>query len=680
MKSPRSPPVPRDISAIQTLIDQGQGPTIMNPNRLYHLSKIPINRDDYSKLSHIKLNSPTIFTITGPTGCGKSTFALLHLLPGRRMIILCPSKANAANLLTEFNQRIPDTIRKLNLTYFSPSAGLANYRAIWNYEDPVLIMTNSDFVTFVTRHHCFPPCHYLVMDEYHLQNRASTEARMIIMNCRSIIPGNNPTFIFISATPPDEPVPPPRLKGITQISCPVPDILSLPVPDIYRRSKHRRYSNNYLLIIADSCESAHILTARLRDLQEEVFCCCACPSPATVASFLRKVMRDCTVICTPDTESGMTFPCSHMVNPGTSVTTTFKHRIAVNLSTTLSQAQATQRAGRAGRIGHTLLFSPPLPENAPPLQNNPITLASAFLLCTALTRSRPSCPESLTATQLFPRLNTTSPQCAINSLAYNPPLLGLYAMDPSGTLYSELGGTATTFATDNSADLTLFKWPGGSAYSPFLNTLADHDLTRGMTPQLVTTITQEIARKRMIKLVDVQAALITAEEQPTVFAPYLWNALSIFDGPPNLSIEVTKDAPLHDFSGNTRTEPAYMLSQNGHHAWRILETLGGKYTLTTKRSHPPGPTPLGQSIDQPHDFCHRTFSFNGASFQYNSSKLLTPEGFVDPTLVTNALAEALTPVMITQAVLKDPASYVDLSHHSSLFARSANSWLNSLPL
>nr|QED42961.1 putative MP [Leucocoprinus gammaflexivirus D] len=665
----------------QTLISQlreYESTPVMNPHRTARLIRIPITRRDYSALNKIVHDPYNIYTITGPTGCGKSTFALLKIMPGRRTIIVCPSKANAANLLTEFNKRIPDTMRKLKIKGYCPKATLVNFQATWFYETPLLIMTAATFVHFVSTHRAFPPCDLLIHDEYHLQNRFSTETRMIMDNCRSTFPGNNPTMILVSATPPDEPVPPPRTSGITTVLCDIPDIMTRPVPDIYRRSKHLKYSNNYLLIVADSCESAHRLETALRNLGEEVFCACACPSPATVDIFLRHITSNYTVICTPDTESGMTFPCSHMVNPGTSVTALFQDRIVIQKSITLSRAQAAQRAGRAGRSGHTILFTAPLPDTAPPIIVNPIVLGSAYLLVLSLTHHHPTSNEALFATHTFPRLLNCSVRAAQECLLSHPALIGLYKVDNEGTVYSEFGGSATTFATDNANDLTLFKWPGGSAYAPFLNTLAEHDLTKGMTPESIRSITEQIAMTRNLPVGALPDALAAASREPEIFAPYLWSAFEQLAGPSNLSRDVSPTAPLSDFAGTNRCQLEYMLTPMGAQAWRILERLGGTFKLTTERFLKGSTNPQQKVLDHAKDYCHRTFTFRNASIHYSSDPLLGDDNKVSPSKVENLLLVALRPVLITHSALQQPGISVDLLDHLHNLTRTNNPWLSKL--
>ncbi|UQS94393.1 MAG: putative movement protein [Corpardiv virus 2] len=669
----------RTLSLLNAL-EQYPGTPIMNPNPNQKVVKIPITRSNYSSLSKISHLNRNMYTITGPTGCGKSTFALLHLIPGRRALIICPSKANAANLLTEFNQRIPDTIRKLRLKMFSPKATLVNYVSNWYFTTPLLLMTAEDFVSFVAKHRAFPPVDMLIQDEYHLQSRASTETRMILFNVRSTFPGNNPTIIFVSATPPDEPVPPPRTSGITKVECKIPDIMTRPIPDIYRRTKHHRYSNNYLLIVADSCESAHRLTTDLQDLSEDVFCACACPSPSTVDTFLRTVHSNYTVITTPDTESGMTFPCSHMVNPGTSVTAIFRNRVVIQQSISLSQAQASQRAGRAGRSGHTVLFTAPSPRSAPATTSNPIVTGSAYLLVLALTHSHPRSSEAIAITNTFPRLPNTSPRAAQECLLSNPALIGLYRMDNHGQLYAEFGGSSTTFAQDNAADLTLFKWPTGSAYAPFLNTLAEHDLTKGMTKASIDTITETIATSQMLQLSSLPDALQVAAQEPTTYSPYLWLAFKQLHGPTNLHVAVKPTDPLQDYSNNDRCSLEYMLTPTGLAAWHILTQLGATYQTQTVRYHKGGVGPSGNTLDSDYDYCSRQLCFQNETIEYSSKALLDDTGKVSEAKVTSLLLTNLRPLLITTALTQRPDSCCDLSLMSHLFNRSNNPWLNSLNL
>lgn len=507
----------------------------------------------------------------------------------------------------------------------------------------------------------FPPVDVLVLDEYHLGTPHVVRSRFLLRHCFSPVSFDPPqAVVLVSATPPDEPPPPVRTTGITLVRTKIPDPLTYPVAPIYRLSAFPRFSNNYLLIVVDSCEAAHILRDRLTDLGEVVFSLCKCPTPEQAARFLQDYPSSATVIATPDTEAGITVPCSYMVNPGTALKVEFQQSVIVPLVTHLGPKQANQRLGRAGRLGHTVVYLPPDGEERPTDNASFVLLAEAYLQVLALTGSHPRGPEALLVADRFTRLPKLSPSAAIATLTQRQPLVALYQADNTGERYLEYGGTSRTFVKDNAQDFRLFKWPGGSAYAPYLDLCAPHDLTKGMTLGLQRSISDAILDKHpeLIPAINLDSALDAALKDPNPYAEAIWRALKELDGPTNL--HGPGIGPTHE-----RVQPSYMLGPTGAKAWKVLQSLGG-YTR------------IQVTGDQRDPHVHRFFHYGKDSFSFRSTRILNSSGRVDELLVTELLLPPLRPVAATQVLLNHPDLAIDLASFRAHRERSSNPWFKSL--
>jgi hypothetical protein len=581
---------------------------------------------------------------------------------GVTALIVCPSPANAANLLVEFKSRIPNTIARLGLNFLCPSVCICDFSLFVDCTCQLTICTADQLTAFVQTKTMLPPVDYIILDEYHLGTQGVINARFLLRHCTPLCPGfENQKVVLVSATPPDEPPPPIRLSGLTIVKLDVPDPLTLPTPPIYILGCHKPFSNNCLLTVVDSCEAAHTLSERLINLNERCFCLCACPTPEVVARALDSFTYDCTFIATPDTEAGITVPCSIMVNPGLARRIDFKEGVIVPHVASLGERQSNQRLGRAGRLGHTIVYT----QNAGPPQSDSasiVSLGNAYILVLALSAGHPRSLEANLASERFKRLLQLTPRGATKCLTSASPMVALYKVDNDGHHYREFGGSSTTFVVDNAMDFRLFKWPGGSAYAPYLDLCGEHDLSKSSPLSLQKSIADSITARdpSVLMGITIESAVLKAESSPRIFSQAIWQALKTLDGPSNLSgPEVIP--PTHE-----RCQIPYMLSPIGARCWLILRALGGRFTTR----HGGSTNGLVTTL--------REFSFSGERFSYDSSSILDPKGMVDPLRVAALLLPALSPVVATSALADNPKYSIDLTHFRSFAPRSSNSWFKRI--
>jgi len=349
-----------------------------------------------------------------------------------------------------------------------------------------------------------------------------------------------------------------------------------------------------------------------------------------------------------------------MVNPGTALKVEFQQSVIVPLVTHLGPKQANQRLGRAGRLGHTVVYLPPDGKDRPSDNASYVLLAEAYLQILSLTGSHPRGAEARLVTERFSRLSQLSSRAARATLRQLQPLAALYRADNHGNAYQEYGGSATTFVRDNASDFRLFKWPGGSAYAPYLDLCAPHDLSQGMTLSLQRSISDAILddHPELLPAINLDSALSAAARDPDPFVDAIWRALKELDGKTNLhGAHMTRD--------HERAQPRYMLGPVGVKAWDILADLGGFVTVEPE--------------DDPRDVdVSRFFHFRGDKFSFRSTSILNSSGRVDDMLVTEILLPPLRPVAATQVLLNHPDLAIDLATFREHRARSSNPWFKSL--
>jgi hypothetical protein len=612
------------------------------------------------------LKSPqAVGEITGPTNCGKSTFALLPLFDaGLSVLLVQPSAVNVANALVEARFRVPDAVARLKLSHTIPEVAHCTFLNFIDSPAQLNLCDSSAFVSFVHKFGCFPPVDVIVLDEYHLPDHNHLLAYFYLMHLSPVL--NPPRVLFVSATPLDAPPPPVRTDGLTVTTLPVPDIMAPPSGTIYSRQVLGRYGNNVLLVVADCCASAHRLARTLNDLGEAAGCLCACGTVEASAALLRERNRDFTFVATPLTEAGITVNCSHMVNPGKSVRMVFDRGVLHVADLLLGPRQSVQRLGRAGRLRHTLVYTETARGEEALDSPSPVSLGAAYVGVFALTGTRPDSPRLTPALREFPRVSEAGYYAALAGLVAPTPVLELYKRDADGELFSEFGGSASGFVEQCGPHLRLFTWPGGRAFAPFVDLTQPHDPTEGQTLASLKSLSDTLYQARFGSAeVDLEAALAHARTEPEAFAQAIWLGLSQLDGESNLwSNDVTR---VRD-----RGRPSYMFGSVGGRAWEVLASLGGTVEMVgTEITHPGEPD--NYRID-------RLVHFRGQTFSYRSSKIMDDDRMVDEKKVTALLVPHLRPVAATYAIQSDRTVTTDLSSFAKFRPRSANPWFRSLPL
>lgn len=621
-------------------------------------TKCHVTRGNYAEALAFMASDKWFGTIVGPTACGKTTFALLEILNlGVSMLLVQPAGSNVASVMVEFKFRIPMLVEQLSLDYRLPTVAHNAFNGAIDSPAQLNVCTSTDLLRFVIANGCYPPVDVIVLDEFHLPREDHVICRQLLQHLR-----NNPNpqkLIFVSATPPDEPPPPVRTAGLTINELKMPDPLSEPLPPIYLRRTLGKYGNDVYLIIADSCVTSHKLVARLHEAGENACSICPCVSPERTERYFKAFTEDFTFVATPDTEAGLTVDCSYMANPGTVLKTHFRSGVLYSAVFRLGPRQTVQRLGRAGRLRHTIVFTDPGTGDGGLDAPSPVSAGAGYLHTLAYSGQHPTTTDSALAVREFPRLSHMTPLGAFTALKTPTPVLSIYRTDRNGNTFVEFGGKALGFVEQCGPLMKLFTWPGGRAFSPFLDLTTYHDPTAGQTIESLRSLSEAAfsSKPALAASLDIDRALGYAEREPGAFATAIWLALKETRGEPNLT--------GHDLHSE-RTTPSYMFGRLGFRAWCVLAGLGAYVDVVRHNFAKNG-------ID-------RRPTFRGESFSYCSYDVLGADGKVSDAKVTALLLPHLKPVSITFLLQDDPDLSTNLCHFRFARGRSSNGWFNALKL
>nr|QED42966.1 putative MP [Leucocoprinus tobamovirus A] len=430
--------------------------------------RIDISRANYSNFHHA-LNTlrytNTGLLLAGPTGCGKTTFALLKPSYTRRTLIISPTVVNCANVLYEWNTTMPrraKSNRIPNFTFASPDTKLTNH----------VTCTAQQYVDCFRRTNSHPHFDLIVLDEYH------TLALPVVLTLALLRNVAGPhVYVLASATPPGV-----KLLGNTKRL----DLYHSPstITDADIRHHTAPLSPNAL----HNCNRGPVVyllpnnhvSDTLRDNHRAYTDIQQIDNRTTLWQFtdiLRSITHTSTIFITPDVASGITLPMTSLVLFPYTTSIDYDGAVILNRLRPLTTTEHTQAFGRAARVTPTMVYSDPSTTSDDISVSNVYNEATAaiYLAAAHIPLANSSLSSALTA---FPRLQTLSAKAANTCLSLpGAPLTNVYYMDHDANLYDFCGGTATTFIQDNVHDLRLYTTPKTMFIAPFFDMTADYDPT-----------------------------------------------------------------------------------------------------------------------------------------------------------------------------------------------------------
>ncbi|RKF78024.1 hypothetical protein GcM1_214009 [Golovinomyces cichoracearum] len=427
---------------------------------------VPVARGNYDEVrTKIVNGEPGGFVITGPTGCGKSTVALLPLFTrkGSTVLMIEPTQANAANILHEFQLILPNLVAKKIITGNIPPCSFVAPTVSRKPYTPLAVTTTDKLLEFFVAFDEFPKVDYMVIDEFHLPIPSMVKVVELLR-----IFNLAPKYIFVSATAKGYSVSPQLPSAVKVVKSRLP-LGHLP-KNIARTDldprKWQRTGDGTVAVVAPSVEIARKLHAlylswRLRSYLITRY---------TVVSRYLKATRDyrseTVYVLESGVEASLTLSMSVLVSMGASTAIRYDGKVVIEDTRPLDKIVAIQRGGLGGRVIPTLYVTPEAPEvlDESPTADYYKVQAIICALAYGADISKIKCTE---LTKTFPKLLTITKELAtIAMLSGGDPFVNIYKSSKEGILYKECGGTGEGFDELAKKELFVYYYDEGFYVAP----------------------------------------------------------------------------------------------------------------------------------------------------------------------------------------------------------------------
>lgn len=331
--------------------------------------RIPVSnskKNDYSGTLMLHTSPSGVIYHCGPPGCGKSTFGL-HLLwndPERTFLCVQPNPLNMGNQEIDFNQIMPAINNSLNKRFGDiPQAACVDLKE--HGDTPFIARINlttiKDFADFLRKHNAIPMVTTLILDEFHLISADMVLAKTILTALESKV-----EILLSSATPPGVAYKagiPPGVKLQTAVKY-------TPQLPPWRESEFVKslwnpvplFAYGEVILYPMPTDSTASKLADLLSTFEEVehVTCLLSSSPKNMMHEVKTARhRKHCVIITPMIEAGITVTdVAVCVDTGLTNTVVMEKGVIFEKERFLTRDEDTQRTGRNGRDGDTIVFKP----------------------------------------------------------------------------------------------------------------------------------------------------------------------------------------------------------------------------------------------------------------------------------------------------------------------------------
>nr|ATS94408.1 movement protein [Podosphaera prunicola tobamo-like virus] len=426
---------------------------------------VPVSRGDYDKVRTKIVNSAKGgFVITGPTGCGKSTVALLPLFANvdSTALIVEPTQANASNILHEFTNILPNLVLNKIIKGVVPKASFIA-PAISAPVSRFSITTTEKLLEYFYFNGRLPKSDYIIIDEFHLPIPSMVEVVELIRTfdlCKK--------YILVSATAIGFKINAQLPPAVTQIKGNIP-IGKLPVNLTGTDLDPRRWfhqGDGTIAIVAPSVNVARKLFEIYKDWKLRVFLITRFTTVSVYAKACSNYLPYSVYVLEPGVEAGVTLSISVLISMGCSTAVRYDGKVVLEDTQPLDEIAAIQRGGRGGRIKPTLYVSPVVPKSETRSSTSDYYRAQAVIKMIALGADLRKINFKGLDNQ-FPKLKTVTKSLAAQAVASrSDPFIAVYKTDASGKVYRECGGDGTGFSDLAKNELFLYHYPGGFYIAP----------------------------------------------------------------------------------------------------------------------------------------------------------------------------------------------------------------------
>lgn len=458
---------------------------------------VPVKRGDYSKVRSCIVHGPDGgYVITGPTGCGKSTVALLKLFTSKeiRVLVVEPTQANAANIEHEFRHILPNLVARVPGLGTVPDVA---FRALTTLKEPLpqlVVTTTEKVLEYFNYHGSITQFDYLVLDEFHLPIPEMVETVELLRTfnvCKK--------YILVSATAQGFKVHPQLPKAVTRVVGVLP-LGKLPAvlegSDLDPRVFADHADGTYA-VVTPSVTMSHTLYKQYREWNIRTFLI----TRNTYASDYLKAVRSfhprTAFVMEPGVEAGVTISMAVLASMGATMAVRYDGDVVIEDIQPLDADAGTQRGSRGGRVVPTIYIEPEAPKNTPKGSSANYYRAQAIIKVIALGAD----PELIRDNGIFgafPRLKTVTRELALAALEEGgDPFISIYRHNDAGEVFVECGGKGGGFEKLAKSELKLYHWPKGYFVAP----IADFSKLDSQPDTFVLRKHQLLAARRMVETI-----------------------------------------------------------------------------------------------------------------------------------------------------------------------------------
>jgi len=431
------------------------------------------------------------FVLAGPTGCGKSTFALVPLMTsGTTMLMLQPTRVNCGNVLNEWNNIMRSAVPSLtkHFAYAMPE-----------HPNGWITCTTPMFNAWCSAHGRLPNVNYICLDEYHIANQETVTALELLRNLD--FAGK---YILISATPPGIRVPPrSTLGGIVSVDDYVPDPMTLNKIEntVYDPARYRELSFGTTCVFVQNNVAAAILHQLYKNAGYDTYIVNDRTDVESFKTWMNMYSVGDIFILTPDVQAGITIPMSVLILGGRTVSISYDGSVLAERMRVLMRDEREQALGRAARVYPTVVISSSSSSGSAPSSDLSYYRANVAVILRALNidLKLSTVKEVVTNYPSVGRLTQTAASKAVQ-IDRSSPFTALFYMTPAGVLYDFVGGPATTFVQDHVDSLKLFVIGKDTFVAPMLNMTVDADPSKWLDRQLQQRMCEAIAVSRAVPM------------------------------------------------------------------------------------------------------------------------------------------------------------------------------------